>query len=246
MSDTVSVDSPLLPPGQELRILIVGIGGVASYLLNHSLLGLLANSFPKSVITLCDKDELEERNFIRQDFASSAVGNKAQAKTDQLIADQRYKALDFRCVPQWITPENVTGYVQDGDIVFSCADNHATRRVLSDHLENLSSGVLIAGGNSEYTSSTLVYIRWRGEDLTLPLTAQSAEIANPKEKGPWQMSCEELAVVAPQLALANEDAAIAMKKIFFLLTRTSKIDYAQVRGNILTNTVYAVKMNRNN
>ena len=233
--------NPLLQPGTKLDIKIVGAGGVASYLCNHSWLALLTQKFPNSCITVLDKDNLEERNFSRQDFAIDSNGNKAAALVEKLTKDPRYGNLTFKAVRDWLSPENVESQILDGCIVMCCADGNSIKKLLSDRLEDLNEGTLIVGANGEYTTTTLVYLRRYGKDLNKPLTYGRPEISNPQDRPAWEMSCEEAAITGnAQTAFANEDVAIQMKNFFHLLTRVDQLSYDEVRSNVLANTRYTL------
>jgi molybdopterin/thiamine biosynthesis adenylyltransferase len=118
----------------------------------------------------------------------------------------------------------VAGIVDEGDVVFSCVDNHATRKLLSDRCEGLDDVVLISGGNDGVEAghrgtygNVQVFVRRSGADVTVPLTRFHAEIREPADRVP-SASCGQLAATsAPQVLFTNLAAASAMCNAFYRL-----------------------------
>jgi hypothetical protein len=76
-------------------------------------------------------------------------------------------------------------------------------------------------------------VRCGGRDVTLPLTRFHPEIAEPKDRSPHEMSCDELLVeAAPQLLFTNLAMASAMLNAFYAW-RMGKLQYGEVFLDIL-------------
>ncbi|MBI4573667.1 MAG: ThiF family adenylyltransferase [candidate division NC10 bacterium] len=211
---------------QEIKV--IGIGGIGCALLPHLARYLRAGGEPARV-TLVDGDAFEPRNADRQAFSES--GNKAKVKAVEMA--RQFEGLSFRAMPEYVTPENVGRIIRSGDVVFLGVDNHKTRRLVSDHCQVLGDVVLISGGNDYTDGNVQVYLRRAGRDVTLPLTRYHPEIADPKDRSPHEMSCDELArEAAPQLLFTNLAVASAML-IAFYACRLGKLQYGEVYLDIL-------------
>jgi hypothetical protein len=117
--------------------------------------------------------------------------------------------------------------------VFLSVDNHKTRRLVSDHCQELADVTLISGGNDFTDGNVQVYLRCGGRDVTVPLTRFHPEIAEPQDRSPHEMSCDELLVeAAPQLLFMNLAVASAMLNGFYAW-RMGKLQYGEVYLDIL-------------
>jgi molybdopterin/thiamine biosynthesis adenylyltransferase len=211
-----------------LDIKVIGIGGIGCALLPH-LVRYLAVSAVPARLTLVDGDAFETRNADRQAFPEA--GNKAKVKAMELA--RQFEGLSFRATAEYVTPENVGRIIRSGDVVFLGVDNHSTRRLVSDHCQVLPEVTLISGGNDYTDGNVQVYLRQAGRDVTLPLTRFHPEIADPRDRPPHEMSCDELAeAVAPQLLFTNLAVASAMLSAFYAW-RMGKLQYGEVYLDIL-------------
>lgn len=211
-----------------LDIKVIGIGGIGCALLPH-LARYLATSGESGRLTLVDGDAFEARNADRQAF--SELGNKAKVKATELA--RQFEGLSFRAIPEYVTPENAGRVIRSGDVVFLGVDNHRTRRVVSDHCQTLADVTLFSGGNDYTDGNVQVYVRRAGRDVTLPLTRFHPEIADPKDRSPHEMSCDELSQeAAPQLLFTNLAVASAMLNAFYAW-RLGKLQYGEVYLDIL-------------
>jgi molybdopterin/thiamine biosynthesis adenylyltransferase len=207
---------------------VIGVGGIGCALLPHLARYLQAKG-EAARVTLVDGDAFEARNADRQTFGR--LGNKATVKAMELA--QQFEGLSFRAVAEYLTPENVEAAFQSGDVVFLGVDNHATRRVVSDRCQKLAEVTLISGGNDYTDGNVQVYLRRAHRDVTLPLTRLHPEIADPKDRSPHELSCEELSRgAAPQLLFANLAVASAMLNAFYAC-EMGKLQYGEVYLDIL-------------
>jgi molybdopterin/thiamine biosynthesis adenylyltransferase len=211
-----------------LDIKVIGIGGIGCALLPH-LARYLQASREAARLTLVDGDAFQARNGDRQAFAE--LGNKAKVKSTELA--RQFEELSFRAIPEYVTPENIGQIIRSGDAVFLGVDNHKTRRLVSDHCQALPEVTLISGGNDYTDGNVQVYVRCGTRDVTLPLTRFHPEIAEPKDRSPHEMSCDDLLVeAAPQLLFTNLAVASAMLNAFYAW-RLGKLQYGEVFLDIL-------------
>jgi molybdopterin/thiamine biosynthesis adenylyltransferase len=211
-----------------LEIKVIGIGGIGCALLPHLARYLQASRQPAR-LTLVDGDAFQARNGDRQAFCE--VGNKAKVKATELA--RHFEELSVRAIPEFVTPENIGWIIRSADVVFLGVDNHKTRRLVSEHCQGLADVTLISGGNDYTDGNVQVYLRCGGRDVTLPLTRFHPEIADPKDRSPHEMSCDELlAEAAPQLLFMNLTVASAMLNAFYAW-RTGKLQYGEVYLDIL-------------
>lgn len=213
-----------------MEIKAIGIGGIGCALLPF-LCRYLQYSGEKARITLIDGDRFERTNASRQAF--SRLGNKAEVKAQELA--QEFENLSLRAAPEFVTSENVSRLIREGDVVFLMVDNHATRKLVSGHAATLAAVTLISGGNDFVDGNIQVYLRREGRDLTPSLSRYHPEIAQPQDRNPAELSCEELmAAGAPQLLFTNLMVASMMLNAFYAFTQ-DRLTYSEVYLDILEN-----------
>jgi len=201
-----------------IEIKIIGLGGIGSWLLDfiarYARFTMLQNK--KITITLVDGDSYDSLNRPRQNFQN--LGNKARIK--KLEMDDEYSKyvppgftlenFEFAYVDDYVNPDNIEEIIVDGDVVFLCVDNHKTRCLVSEHCRTLENVTLISGGNDITVGNVQIYLKKEGEETTADMCAYHPEIKNPRDKAPYEKSCEELQVSEPQLIFTNGLAAILM------------------------------------
>lgn len=236
---------------RNLKVKIIGTGGIGGCLidplcrvLNY---GSAVYSFGDVEIGLIDGDEYEERNRDRQAFRER--GNKADVTARRL--EKEFPNLVFRSHPVYIDEANIGLFIEDGDVVFLCVDNHKTRRMVTRHCEDvLKDVVLISGGNNLTDGNMQVFIREKGQNLTDPLDSVfHPEIANPTDKHPSEVEiktgCLAMVASAPQLLIANNMAAALMLNGFhdWLTDVFSKEDafrYDEVQFDLRNNSARSI------
>ena len=213
-----------------LEIKAIGIGGIGCALLPF-LCRYLQYSGDKARITLIDGDSFERANAARQAF--DRLGNKAEVKARELARE--FENLSFRAAPEFVTPENVSRLLREGDVIFLMVDNHASRKLVSGHAATLANVTLISGGNDFTDGNVQIYLRREGRDLTPSLSRYHPEIAQPLDRNPGELSCEELmAHGVPQLLFTNLMVASMMLNAFYAFTH-GRLDYSEVYLDILEN-----------
>jgi molybdopterin/thiamine biosynthesis adenylyltransferase len=216
------------------KIKVIGAGGIGSHLV-EPLARYLSYSEDYVEITVIDGDKFEERNRERQRFESCA--NKADQVSEALR--KQFLKLYFRSKPEYITEDNVIMNIREGDQVFLCVDNHATRKVVSDRCQDLDNVVLISGGNDYTDGNVIVYIRKNGSDVTKAPTALYKSIAKPSDKNPGlftnadRTGCEAEAQSHPQLLFMNLAIASTMLNCYYAYEQ-GKVNYEQIYVDILT------------
>lgn len=220
--------SPLVPElrgGQSVKI--VGLGGTGGIVARYGCMFLAPLAKGRGArVVLIDGDSFEPGNAMRMFF--SECGNKAAVTLAALRPRFAGSDLTLLAVEEYLTPENVGRLVRPRDLVLLCVDNHATRKLVSDHCATLDEVVLISAGNDGVGpdasgrvrrgsyGNCQVYVRRGGRDRSPSLTRYHAEIEDPADKLPTDLSCTDLLESVPQLLLANLAAASSMLNALWL------------------------------
>jgi len=194
-----------------MNIVIIGLGGIGSILCERLARYLTYSEESGTSLLLVDGDMYEAKNFDRQDF--TRMGNKAEVKAADL--KMQFSRLNVNSFPAFVNEVTLSQVIKESDIVFMCVDNHKTRMLVSNYCKNLINVTLISGGNDLIDGNVQIYIRIGGVDLTPDLCSYHPEIANPDDKLPEEMSCEELAESEPQLYFTNLGVATIMCWAFY-------------------------------
>lgn len=214
---------PELPPNATIKL--IGLGGVGSALARYASI-FIASLGRSARLVFIDGDAFEPTNASRMLFGN--CGNKAAVVHEELLPRFADSCLALDFIDEYVTPENVGRLIHSGDIIFLAVDNHATRKLVSDHCATLREVCLISGGNDgiEKTAdarqlrgtfgNVQIYVRSGGKDLTPSLTRFHPEIANPADKNPADKNCTELIVSVPQILFANLTVAAAMLNTLWL------------------------------
>ena len=217
------------------NVKVVGLGGVGGHVA-PALVQFLSSLGVPCTLWLVDGDAYEERNRERMLFQE--FGNKAVAKARELAQACR-GGVTVLPVSEYVTPRSARRLIEEGDVVFLCVDNHATRKVVSDRCRRLNDVVLFSGGNDgieegqEGTFGNVqVYIREGGHDITNPLTGFHPEIARPRDKRPDERGCAASAQAGPQLLFTNIAVASAMLNAFYAW-RMGRREYEEVYFDII-------------
>ncbi|MFA6529206.1 MAG: ThiF family adenylyltransferase, partial [Candidatus Gracilibacteria bacterium] len=195
----------------------------------------------KAQVVVIDGDHYQAENADRQEFLD--VGNKAEVSAERMNRD--FPDLSIEPKPHYLTEENIFFMINSGDVVLLGVDNHATRKLVSNHCSTLDEIVLISGGNELTDGNVQVYVRSKGKDITPPLTHLHPEIVDPKDRNPADMSCEELAKSGvPQLIFTNLTVAVLMLSAFWMvskfLTGQGKLVYSEQYFDLATGMINAV------
>jgi hypothetical protein len=222
-----------------MAIKVIGAGGIGGCLL-RILVQYLNFEDPTAAVVIIDGDRFEPNNAGRQQFTE--LGNKADVTARDLT--RLYPRLNVSAREEYVTEANAYRLIGEGDIVFLCVDNHATRKLVSDRAEELEDILLISGGNELTDGNVQIFFRWAGEDLTLPIVNRfHPELAEPKDRNPGDLSCGEQVESLPQILFMNNMIAEIMLNAYFAY-RQGKLGYDEVYADILLNTVRRVRWPR--
>lgn len=210
-----------------MKAIVVGLGGIGSNLLEslcRTLLFSKSELCPRSVL-LVDGDRYQPKNRDRQRVGS--LGNKAEVARNLMKAT--FPPLDISAEPEFISSKNIRKIIKNGDAVFSCVDNHATRKLISDHFQRLKNGLFISGGNEKIDGNIQICHKRGGAYLTPPITHLHPEIENPKDKNPADRNCGEMLEVDgdAQILAVNVMIAGMMLGAFTLYLRDGKTPYSE-------------------
>lgn len=216
----------------KMKIVIIGLGGVGS-ILSERLCRFLNYSGEHEVnILLVDGDVYELKNYERQEF--NRIGNKADIKADEL--GMKFSNLGFDIYDAYINEANIANVIKEGNIVFICVDNHKSRMIINNYCKKLNDVTLISGGNELTDGNVQLFVRKEGEDITPDLCVYHPEIANPDDKLPEEMSCDELAQSEPQLYFANLGVATFMCWMFYNCTIKEQHEISEVYFDLVNMT----------
>jgi molybdopterin/thiamine biosynthesis adenylyltransferase len=207
------------------RAVVIGVGGIGKFLLAALARFMAFDQEREWELVLVDGDGYEVKNASRQAF--SKLGNKAEVTAEELQRD--FPELSITAVSNYVAGPNTTAHadhaqlllpidqlIREGDWVFMCVDNHATRKVVSDHIQSIKNVRLISGGNDFTDGNVQIVIRRSGNNVLPALDQYHPEIAQPGDRAPYALSCEELAQAgSPQLIFANMMAAANMCAAFW-------------------------------
>lgn len=214
----------------EHNIVIVGLGGVGSILIERLCRFINFSQDMTADFLLVDGDTYEQKNYERQDF--TRLGNKADIKANEL--EVKFDRLQFNTFEEYITEENINGVIKEGNIVFVCVDNHKSRMIISNYCKTIKNVTLISGGNDYTDGNVQLYVRRDNKDLTPDLCMHHPEIAGPDDKLPTEMTCEEAAISEPQLYFANLGVATIMCWTFYNAVVKESYERSEVYFDILT------------
>ena len=193
------------------EISIIGLGGIGSILIDLiSRYENFSNEITK--VKLVDGDIYEVKNLERQHFDKIGI-NKALSKKEEL--ENKFRNVIFEEHSYFINKSNVETIITENSIIFVCVDNHKTRKIVNDATESLKDVIIISGGNELVDGNVQIFIKKRGEKFTPSLTDYHPEIANPVDKLPSEMSCEELIKSEPQLLFTNLTVATCMTWAYY-------------------------------
>jgi hypothetical protein len=204
---------------------VIGLGGVGGIVACYGAMFLA--SLGRGVrLVLIDGDAFEHSNATRMYFSSH--GNKAAVTRDDLLDRFVDSPLTLVAVEEFVTPDNIDRLIRSGDIVILAVDNHATRKLVSDHCGRLEEVCLLSGGNDGVGpdgagrvlrgtyGNVQVYLRRGGEDASPSLTRYHPEIREPADKLPTDVSCTELVASVPQVLFTNLLTASAILNTLWL------------------------------
>lgn len=203
----------------DLRIKLIGVGGVGGICARYLTLFLSHLELPSRVV-LIDGDRFEDSNATRMAF--SRLGNKAEVVAEDLQPLLDESGVSLQSIPEFVAPDNLERLLRSGDIVLLAVDNHATRKLVSEHCCALDDVCLISGGNDGVEENAegrpqdgtfgnvQLYLRTAGENRSPSLTRFHPEIEHPADRSPTEVGCDEQIHSVPQLLFTNLMTATVM------------------------------------
>ncbi len=225
-----------------MSLILIGLGGIGSHLAEPICRTLVYTNTPRTPrrVILIDGDIYDEGNNERQ--RSQMLTQKTSATKESLVS--LFPTLRIEARTLFINKDNVYVHLNDGDIILLAVDNHATRKIVSDHLRTLQNAILISGGNEETDGTVQVYERKNGVDLTPPLTKFHPEIEHPKNNHPETPGCMALIETgSPQLLTVNFMMAALMLNAITLWLHEKPIPYADQYFDLIKGIVSPVHRN---
>ena len=221
-----------------MRLVILGLGGIGSHLAEPACRLLVYSGCHPERVLLIDGDGYEERNRERQRVLQD--GNKATATKAVLGVLFKDLAIDAKAV--YLDAANAFILIREGDIVLVGVDNHATRKLVSDHAQTLNDVTVISGGNELTDGNVQIQQRVGGKNLHPPLDFRHPEIEKPADKNPADIGCDVAVKQGlPQLLTVNLTIAAMMLNILTLIVQGRVVPYDEVYFDLLTGNSRAVK-----
>lgn len=207
------------------RFVVVGAGGTGGWLC-EGLARMLEFRIPGSALLIVDGDTFEPKNAERQNFED--IGNKAviRAKALQpqfpntfIIPDERWVVESVPADKKEAQQVAASDLLEENDVVYAVVDNFAARKVIFDAAREFDNIDIFTGGNDDQLyGSVYHYQRRDGEDVTDHPVDLHPELANPPDRNPGELSCQERA----ELEGGTQLLATNMTVAGFLLGRTEK------------------------
>jgi len=210
-----------------MKLTIVGLGGIGSHLLLPLIQYLNFENNIFEEIWFIDGDKYEEKNIKRQHV--TAMDNKATSQV-KYYRDM-FKNITLMSVDSYITPDNIHKVVADGDVVLLCVDNNKTRKLFEDYFEKVDNLTVISGGNELYDGNIMITQKVKGEFTSRKFSELHPELAEPSDKSPHEMSCEELSVSSPQISIVNATVADLMRRTLYAMMAGRGINYDEIFVN---------------
>jgi len=226
------------------RLVVFGLGSGGWILCYFASFYLNFVRDSKWTIALVDGDAYTVKNKAFQRF--NRLGNKAEVQKELL--SQEFKEVTFQAIPEYVTEENIAQIITEKTYVLLAVDNHATRKLVSDHCGTKENVTLISGGIGGSMGHVQVYIRRNGLNVTPPLTYLHPEIEHPDDFSPADRPhCDDnIADSEPQLLFTSLTTAAMALNAFLGALKMDEEDlqdfaYSEVFLNILNAKVRAEK-----
>lgn len=187
---------------------MVGVGGTGTMLL-RPLYTYLAARGDEFKLWLIDGDVVETKNLERQLFEPGDVTvNKAYAAAHGLGAPLGV----IEPITDYLSEDNITRYIKNGDTVLICADNFTVRKRIEDHCLTLDTVTVINGGNEKTDGSVQLWVREGGKNITPRIGYLHPEVAIAVGTDRAEMTCAQAAALpgGEQTLIANLQSATWM------------------------------------
>ncbi len=171
---------------RKQRIIIVGCGQMAKCLIQPLIWHLESLPDLDAEIRAVDGDEEKVSNLIEADGQVASI-------------------------PEYLVGANAGRIIVEGDVVLACTSNHATLKLISDHVETLANVTVIAGGCDYLDGAVMFFVRRKGKSLTLPLASHyHPELLKPTDRNPGDLAAGETMPDSPPQAIVNVNMVAAV------------------------------------
>lgn len=114
-------------------------------------------------------------------------------------------------VPEYLVAANAGRIIEEGDVALACTRNHATLKLISDHVQTLANVTVIAGGCDYLDGSVKFLVRRKGKNLTLPLANHyHPELLKPTDRNPGDLAEGETMPESSPKAIVNVNMVAAV------------------------------------
>ncbi len=156
---------------------LIGAGGTGSIVAPHLLRHLRKTHDGKDfVLYIVDGDLISEKNVSRQDFNPNHVGKPKAAALAARLGGMQAKVIPIN---DYIDTELAAEWFREGDTILIAVDNYRARADIEAHALTMRDVTVINAGNEANTSSTQIWMRRSGRNITPPLSYQHEEILTP-------------------------------------------------------------------
>ena len=226
-------------PAGRLTCRVIGVGGIGQIVATYLVRYLASLAVPARVV-LIDGDVFEHGNESRMSVPRF-FENKAATLAETLTAACRATKVSILPVPEYVRTDNLSRLIHSGpgESVLMCVDNHATRKLVGDHCEQLDDVCLVSGGNDGVgpdssgflrqgtAGNVQVLMRRDGRSLTPGIGDLHPEIATPRDVVPDDDGCDAVLGSAPQILFTNLTAAGCMLNTWWLYSR-GELHYSEL------------------
>ncbi|MHC4948424.1 MAG: ThiF family adenylyltransferase [Planctomycetota bacterium] len=230
-------------PPVEVTCRVAGLGGIGQVVAVY-LARFLASRGRPARLVLIDGDRYEQGNETRMFF--DACGNKAQVMHERLRRDCDGTPVTIVAVPEYLRPDNLDRLVPSGpgESLLLCVDNHATRKLVAEHVHGLDDTCVISGGNdgvgpdstgavrAGVAGNVQAFVRRGGRVAGPSLTKYHPEIDRPADRRPDDAGCLEQAASTPQILFANLTAAAVMLDAWYTLWAGGRLPSCEIGFDI--------------
>lgn len=114
-------------------------------------------------------------------------------------------------VHEYLVETNAGRVIEEGDVVLACTRNHATLKLISDHVQKLANVTVIAGGCDYLDGAVKFVVRRKGKNLTPPLANHyHPEIEFPTDRNPGDLAVGESNPPSSPKAIVNVNMVAAV------------------------------------
>lgn len=195
------------------QVIIVGVGGTGGYC--ASFISQLAATRPDAIksITLCDYDEIEEKNICRQPFFSHEIGRKKASVLASKI-NTVYEEVSCYSYPHYIeNVQQLKDLLDDSCIplIVGAVDNAFARVVMDEFFydPSIKDVFYVDSGNEEWYGNVTLGYKVKNQVISPPISGYFPNILDTSKSVPKSMEhCSEKVFSGKQQAVTNQMAAV--------------------------------------